>query len=110
MRKGFFGAVMTSLLVTAALAAPAIADEPVVRIGIVVDGPWSMNSMIQQLTVDEVTALTEGEEFAEQQIARAAEGREIICDALAGSNRVRFARPEGALLRSLARQAAGLLA
>ena len=43
-----------------------------------------------------ITALTEGEEFAEQQIARAAEGREIICDALAGSNRVRFARPEGA--------------
>ncbi len=43
-----------------------------------------------------ITALTEGEEFAEQQIARAAAGREIICDALAGSNRVRFARPEGA--------------
>ena len=43
-----------------------------------------------------ITALTEGEEFADQQVARAAEGRDIICDALAGSNRVRFARPEGA--------------
>ena len=43
-----------------------------------------------------ITALTEGEEFVEQQIARAAQGRDIICDALAGSNRVRFARPEGA--------------
>ncbi len=43
-----------------------------------------------------ITALTEGEEFVEQQIARAAESRDIICGALAESNRVRFARPEGA--------------
>lgn len=43
-----------------------------------------------------IAALTEGEEFAEKQIARAAEGRRIICDALAGSNRVHFARPDGA--------------
>ena len=43
-----------------------------------------------------IAALTEGEDFARQQIERAAEGRQIICDALAGSNRVHFGRPDGA--------------
>jgi aspartate/methionine/tyrosine aminotransferase len=43
-----------------------------------------------------VAALEEGEEFVRQQVERARRGREIICGALAGSNRVRFAWPEGA--------------
>ncbi|MGQ7790863.1 pyridoxal phosphate-dependent aminotransferase [Faunimonas sp. B44] len=43
-----------------------------------------------------VTALEEGEPFVRAQIARAAEGRAIVCGALAGSNRVRFVWPEGA--------------
>lgn len=41
--------------------APLAAEEPVVRVGVVVDGPWSMNPMIRELTTAEVTALTEGE-------------------------------------------------
>jgi aspartate/methionine/tyrosine aminotransferase len=42
------------------------------------------------------TALEEGEEFVKLQVARAREGREIVCGGLAGSNRVRFAWPDGA--------------
>jgi aspartate/methionine/tyrosine aminotransferase len=43
-----------------------------------------------------VTALNEGEDFVAAQVARAAQSRKIICDALAGSNRVQFAVPDGA--------------
>jgi aspartate/methionine/tyrosine aminotransferase len=43
-----------------------------------------------------VAALEDGEEFVLQQVERARRGREIVCGALAGSNRVRFAWPEGA--------------
>jgi aspartate/methionine/tyrosine aminotransferase len=43
-----------------------------------------------------VAALQDGEDFVAGQIARAGESRRIICDALAGSNRVRFAPPDGA--------------
>ena len=43
-----------------------------------------------------IAALEDGEDFAAGQIARAGEGRRIVCDALARSNRVRFAPPEGA--------------
>ena len=43
-----------------------------------------------------VAALEEGEDFVRDQIARARRGREIVCSALAGSNRVRFAWPDGA--------------
>ncbi len=41
-------------------------------------------------------ALEEGEDFVRLQIERARVGREIVCGGLAGSNRVRFAWPEGA--------------
>ena len=41
--------------------APLAAEEPVVRVGVVVDGPWSLNRMIRELTTTEVAALTEGE-------------------------------------------------
>jgi aspartate/methionine/tyrosine aminotransferase len=43
-----------------------------------------------------VAALTEGEEFARAQIARAEEGRRIVCSALERSPDVRFAWPAGA--------------
>jgi aspartate/methionine/tyrosine aminotransferase len=43
-----------------------------------------------------VAALEEGEDFVRMQIERAHQGREIVCGALAGSNRARFAWPDGA--------------
>ncbi|MCB1509867.1 MAG: pyridoxal phosphate-dependent aminotransferase [Hyphomicrobiaceae bacterium] len=43
-----------------------------------------------------VAALENGEEFARGQIARAAEGRRIVCSALEPFNNVRFAWPKGA--------------
>jgi aspartate/methionine/tyrosine aminotransferase len=43
-----------------------------------------------------VVALTEGETVAQQVIARAAEGRQIVCSALEPFNSVRFAWPAGA--------------
>jgi len=43
-----------------------------------------------------VAALEDGEDFVRAQIARAREGRKILCEALSGSNRVRFAWPDGA--------------
>ncbi len=39
----------------------ASAETPSFRIGVMVDGPWSMNVTIRELTVSEITALTEGE-------------------------------------------------
>lgn len=43
-----------------------------------------------------VAALEHGEPFLAEQIARARAGREIVCDALGSSDRVRFQRPDGA--------------
>ena len=43
-----------------------------------------------------IAAVEEGEDFVRLQVARAAEGRKIVCEGLAGSNRVRFAWPDGA--------------
>jgi aspartate/methionine/tyrosine aminotransferase len=43
-----------------------------------------------------VAALEDGEDFVRLQIARAREGREIVCGGLSVSNRVRFAWPDGA--------------
>jgi aspartate/methionine/tyrosine aminotransferase len=43
-----------------------------------------------------VAALEDGEDFARHQVERARQGRDIVCGALAGSNRVRFAWPDGA--------------
>jgi len=43
-----------------------------------------------------IAALRDGEGFVTEQVARATASRQIICDALAGSNRVRFAPPDGA--------------
>ena len=43
-----------------------------------------------------VAAIEHGDEFAQAQIARAAEGRRIVCSALEPFNNVRFAWPDGA--------------
>lgn len=43
-----------------------------------------------------ITALEQGENFANEQTARARAGRDLVCDRLAPLNRIRFARPEGA--------------
>ena len=43
-----------------------------------------------------IAALEEGEDFARRQVERSRIGREIVCGSLAGSNRVRFAWPDGA--------------
>ena len=43
-----------------------------------------------------VAAIEDGETFAQEQLARAAAGRDIISKALLGSNKVRYAPPAGA--------------
>jgi len=43
-----------------------------------------------------VAALEDGDEFVRMQVERARRGRAILCEALSGSNRVRFAWPDGA--------------
>jgi len=43
-----------------------------------------------------VAALEDGEDFLKEQVRRATRGRDIVCGALAGPNRVRFAWPDGA--------------
>jgi aspartate/methionine/tyrosine aminotransferase len=43
-----------------------------------------------------IAALEEGEDFVRAQVERARTGRDIVCDGLAGSNRARFAQPDGA--------------
>ena len=43
-----------------------------------------------------IAALEEGEAFVREQVARAREGREIVCGGLAGSNSLRFGWPDGA--------------
>ncbi len=51
--------VLASALALASL--PVCAELPIVRIGVVVDGPWPLNEVVRQLTISEVTALTDGE-------------------------------------------------
>ncbi len=43
-----------------------------------------------------IAALEDGEDFVKLQVERARRGRDIVCGALAGSNRARFAWPAGA--------------
>lgn len=49
-----------------------------------------------------IVAIDCGEDFAAEQIARAKAGRDLICSRLAASNRIRFARPQGAFYLLLA--------
>lgn len=57
-RLAFLWMALVGLLVTPSVAA---SELPVVNIGVVVDGPWPGNSVIRQMTIGEVTALTDGE-------------------------------------------------
>ena len=43
-----------------------------------------------------IAALDHGASFVDHQIARAQQGRDLVCDGLARTGRVRFAKPEGA--------------
>jgi aspartate/methionine/tyrosine aminotransferase len=43
-----------------------------------------------------IAGLTQGDEFIAYQVERAHRGRDIVCDTLAATGRVRFARPAGA--------------
>ncbi len=49
------------LILLSAVAAAQPEELPVVRIGVIVDGPWEQNETVRRLTIDEVTTLTEGE-------------------------------------------------
>ena len=55
------GAVLLAICLCAAVPGAGATELPVVRVGVVVDGPWEGNPGMRQLTIDEVTALTEGE-------------------------------------------------
>ncbi len=52
---------LAGALVVASATALAAAEMPVVRVGVVVDGPWEQNEIVRQLTIGEVTTLTAGE-------------------------------------------------
>ena len=41
--------------------AAAAQEAPIVRVGVLVDGPWERNEDVRRLTLEEVTALTAGE-------------------------------------------------
>ncbi|MDH3402528.1 MAG: TolC family protein [Acidobacteriota bacterium] len=49
------------VLVLLSIGPPAAAEGPIVRIGVVVDGPWALNDAVRELTEGEITALTDGE-------------------------------------------------
>ena len=49
------------LLVALCAGAVVAAEPPLVRVGVVVDGPWQGNAAVRALTRVEVTTLTEGE-------------------------------------------------
>ncbi len=53
--------VHATVLGLALFAVQLAAEEPVVNIGVVVDGPWLNNDWIRELTSTEVKTLTEGE-------------------------------------------------
>jgi len=43
-----------------------------------------------------IEAIEKGEAFATEQVARARAGRDVVCEQLGRSNRIRFAKPDGA--------------
>ncbi len=60
LARGVCACALLWILSLAAVVATA-QELPVVRVGVVVDGPWEGNPGIRALTRSEVTALTEGE-------------------------------------------------
>ncbi len=62
MMRTLSGGLLAALLLAFAAGPPVAAEElPVVRIGVLVDGPWEGNELVRRLTREEVTALTDGE-------------------------------------------------
>jgi aspartate/methionine/tyrosine aminotransferase len=57
---------------------------------------YSTSGVAQFIQRGAVAALNEGNEFVDMQVARATAARNILTEALAGSNRVTFLPPEGA--------------
>ena len=57
---------------------------------------YSTSGVAQFMQRASVTALERGEGFVQHQIARARQGRAIVCDRLASTGRCRFAWPQGA--------------
>ena len=57
---------------------------------------YSTSGVAQFMQRAAVTALERGEGFVLHQIARARQGRAIVCDRLASTGRCRFAWPQGA--------------
>jgi hypothetical protein len=57
---------------------------------------YSTSGVAQFMQRASVTALERGEAFVQHQIARARQGRAIVCDRLASTGRCRFAWPQGA--------------
>ena len=58
VRKAPLRVTLVGLLFAASVVA---AELPIVKIGVIVDGPWAGNESFRQLTITEVTAVTEGE-------------------------------------------------
>ena len=61
MRTERTAPVGTALACLLLLTSAATAELPVINVGVVVDGPWPGNAAFRQLTIDEVSAVTEGE-------------------------------------------------
>jgi aspartate/methionine/tyrosine aminotransferase len=57
---------------------------------------YSTSGVAQFMQRGAVSALEAGDDFVDGQVARAREARDIFCDALISTNRVRLAKPEGA--------------
>lgn len=58
---------------------------------------YSTSGVAQFMQRGAVVALNEGDDFVRENIRRAAEGRDILCDALLATNRVETLKPDGAL-------------
>lgn len=58
---------------------------------------YSNSGVAQFMQRGAVVALNEGDDFVRENIRRAAEGRDILCDTLLATNRVETLKPDGAL-------------
>lgn len=57
---------------------------------------YSTSGVAQFIQRAAATALDHGDDFIAMQVGRARRGRDLVCDALAATGKVRFARPAGA--------------
>ena len=58
---------------------------------------YSNSGVAQFMQRGAVVALNEGDDFVRENMRRAAEGRDILCDTLLATNRVETLKPDGAL-------------